>query len=96
LAQELAGALAGADAVAVADVYAAREEPIPGVSGKLVVDELARLRPGAPLAWTPDPADGARFLTRRARAGDVVATIGAGDVDKTAAMILEQLARPAP
>jgi UDP-N-acetylmuramate--alanine ligase len=96
LARELAAALADADAVAVADVYPAREEPIPGVSGKLVVDELARLRPGAPLAWTPDPGDGARFLTRRARAGDVVATIGAGDVDRVAETILEQLARSAP
>jgi UDP-N-acetylmuramate--alanine ligase len=96
LARELAGALAVADAVAVADVYPAREEPIPGVSGKLVVDELARLRPGAPLAWTPDPEDGARFLTRRARAGDVIATIGAGDIDRVAITILEQLAHAAP
>jgi len=96
LARELAAALAAADAVAVADVYPAREEPIPGVSGKLVVDELARLRPGAPLAWTPDPLDGARFLTRRARPGDVVATMGAGDVDRVAGTILEQLARSAP
>ena len=46
LAFELAGALAAADAVCVTDVYAAREEPLPGVSGKLVVDRLAEIRPG--------------------------------------------------
>jgi UDP-N-acetylenolpyruvoylglucosamine reductase len=45
-ARELAVALATADAVAVSDVYAAREEPQPGVDGKLVVDALATRRPG--------------------------------------------------
>ena len=67
------------------------------MTGKLVVDELARLRPGAPIAWTPDPDAGARFLARRARAGDVVLTVGAGDVDRAAATILACLgarARP--
>jgi UDP-N-acetylmuramate-alanine ligase len=36
--------------------------------------------------------DGARFLARRARLGDVVLTIGAGDVDRAAALVLEALA----
>jgi UDP-N-acetylmuramate--alanine ligase len=82
LARELAGALARADAVAVTDVYPAREEPVPGVTGKLVVDAFAELRPGAPLAWTPQVEEGAIFLARRARPGDVVVTVGAGDVDR--------------
>jgi UDP-N-acetylmuramate--alanine ligase len=92
LAHELAAALADADVVTVTDVYAAREEPIPDVSGKLVVDELARLRPGAPLGWTPELEDAARFVARRTRPGDVVATIGAGDVDRAVARVLEELA----
>jgi UDP-N-acetylmuramate--alanine ligase len=87
----LAASLATADAVAVADVYAAREQPADGVSGKLVVDALAELRPGMPVAWTPSLADGARFLARRARAGDVVLTVGAGDVDRAAPLLLEAL-----
>jgi hypothetical protein len=45
-----------------------------------------------PLAWTPCPADGARWLAARARVGDVVATIGAGDVDAAAPVLLEALA----
>ncbi len=90
-ARELAAALAPADAVAVTEVYAAREEPVPGVSGKLVVDALAELRPGMPLAWTPEIADGARFLAGRARAGDVVLTLGAGDVDRAASLVLALL-----
>jgi len=91
LASELAAALAAADAVAVADVYPAREQPIRGVTGKLVVDALAELRPGMPLAWTPDWQDGARFLARRARAGDRVLTVGAGDVDRAGPLLLELL-----
>ena len=91
LAVDLAAALAAADAVAVADVYPAREQPIPGVTGKLVVDALAERRPGMPLAWTPAWEDGARFLARRAHEGDRVLTVGAGDVDRAATLLLELL-----
>src|SRR5205807_1441227 len=76
VAAELAASLAAADAVAVTDVYAAREEPVPGVDGKLVVDELVSRRPGMAVAWTPALEDAARFLSRRARPGDLVITIG--------------------
>ena len=89
LAQELAAALAGADVVAVADVYAAREEPQAGVSGKLVVDALAEVRPGMTVAWTPSVEDGARFLAANVRPGDRALTLGAGDVDRAAALLLE-------
>jgi UDP-N-acetylmuramate--alanine ligase len=92
LAHELARALAAADAVAVTGVYAAREEPLPGIEGKLVVDALVAERPGMPVAWTPELADAARFLARRARPGDLVLTIGAGDVDRVGPLLLEELA----
>jgi UDP-N-acetylmuramate--alanine ligase len=92
LARETAAALAEADVVAVTDVYAAREEPVEGVSGKLVVDALAELRPGMTIGWTPSVEDGARFLARRARPGDVVLTIGAGDVDRGADLVFRELA----
>jgi UDP-N-acetylmuramate--alanine ligase len=91
LATELAAALAAADAVAVADVYPAREQPLPGVTGKLVVDALAERRPGMLLAWTPACEDGARFLARHSRPGDRILTVGAGDVDRCAELILELL-----
>jgi UDP-N-acetylmuramate--alanine ligase len=91
-ARELAAALAAADVIAVADVYPAREEPTPGVTGKLVVDALAELRPGMPLAWTPTVEQGAEFLAAIAREGDRVVTIGAGDVDRAATLVLEALA----
>ena len=92
LAHEFGVALASADVVAVTDVYRAREQPVEGVTGKLVVDALAETRPGMELGWTPAIEDGARFLARRARSGDLVLTLGAGDVDRGAALILEELA----
>jgi UDP-N-acetylmuramate--alanine ligase len=92
LAIELGEALAAADAVAVTDVYRAREEPVEGVTGKLVVDAIAEARPGMEVAWTPAVEDGARFLAGRARAGDRVLTLGAGDVDRAVPLLLEALA----
>jgi UDP-N-acetylmuramate--alanine ligase len=91
LARELARALSAADAVAVTDVYAAREEPMKGVTGKLVVEALAEARPGMPVAWTPRLEDGVRFLAGRARRGDVVLTLGAGDVDRGADLLVAEL-----
>ena len=91
LAHELGQALAQADAVAVADVYPAREQPVEGVTGKLVVDAVVDARPGMPVAWTPKIEDGVRFLARRARPGDVVVTIGAGDVDRAVPLLLQEL-----
>ena len=91
LAHELGRALAAADAVAVTSVYAAREEPVPGVEGNLVVEELASERPGMPVGWMPELEDAVRFLARRARPGDVVLTIGAGDVERAGPLLLEEL-----
>ena len=92
LAQEFGAVLAAADVVAVTDVYPAREEPLAGVSGKAIVDAAADARPGLELAWTPAVEDGARFLVRRARTGDRVLTLGAGDVDRAVPMIMAELA----
>jgi UDP-N-acetylmuramate--alanine ligase len=92
LARELAGALSAADAVAVTSVYAAREEPMEGVEGRLVVEALVAERPGMPVAWAPELEDAVRFLSRRARPGDLVLTIGAGDVERAGPLLLEELA----
>jgi UDP-N-acetylmuramate--alanine ligase len=91
LAHEFAVALAAADAVCVTDVYPAREEPLPGVSGRLIVDELARVRPGMRIGWAPELDDAARLVAAWARPGDTVLTLGAGDVDRAATLLLEEL-----
>ena len=85
LAPELAEALASADDVTVTDIYAARETPVPGVTGKLVVDELSDL--GVLAAYTPTVEQGAARLARRARPGDVVLVVGAGDVDRAVGLL---------
>jgi UDP-N-acetylmuramate--alanine ligase len=92
LAHELAGALTAADAVAVTSVYAAREEAVEGVEGRLVVEALVAERPGMAVAWAPELEDAVRFLARRARPGDLVLTIGAGDVERAGPLLLEELA----
>jgi UDP-N-acetylmuramate--alanine ligase len=92
LAHGFAQALAAADAVCVTEIYPAREEPLPGVSGRLIVDELARLRPGMRIGWAPELEDAARFVASWARSGDTILTLGAGDVDRAAPLILEALA----
>jgi UDP-N-acetylmuramate--alanine ligase len=92
LAHGFAEALTAADAACVTEIYPAREEPVPGVSGRLIVDELARLRPGMRVGWAPALADAAALVAAWARPGDTVLTLGAGDVDSAAPLILEALA----
>ena len=89
LAHELGGALSTADAVCVTEIYPAREEPIEGVGGKLVVDAL---RPGLSAGWAPRVEDGARIVASWARPGDLVLTVGAGDVERAGPLVLEALA----
>ena len=91
LTNELAAALARADIACVVEIYPAREEPIPGVSGKLVVDRLSELRPGMRVGWAPALPDAAAFIASLARAGDLVLTVGAGDVDSALPLIEERL-----
>jgi UDP-N-acetylmuramate--alanine ligase len=88
LAHEFAAALATADAVCVTEIYAAREEPLPGVSARLIVDELAALRPGMRIGWAPGLEDAARVVAGWVRPGDVVLTLGAGDVDRALELLL--------
>ncbi len=85
LAAEFADALAGADDVTVTDVYPAREQPIAGVTGKLVIDALSDR--GVLAAYTPTVEQGAERLARRARPGDVLLVIGAGDVDRAVGLL---------
>lgn len=91
LADELGKALSRADAACVTDVYAAREAPVAGVSGKLVVDALARRRPGMWIGWAPELHDAALMIGRRARQDDVVLTAGAGNVDEAAEIVLGEV-----
>jgi UDP-N-acetylmuramate--alanine ligase len=91
LGEELAAALSRADAVCLTEIYAAREEPVPGVTGKIVVNALARRRPGMWIGWAPELEHAGPMVARVARDGDVAVTMGAGNVDDAAAVILGEL-----
>ena len=62
------------------DVYGAGEQPVPGVSGKLVVDALVESAPGKRAVYLPRRSEVAPFLAREVRSGDLVLTLGAGDI----------------
>ncbi|MGH7573065.1 MAG: UDP-N-acetylmuramate--L-alanine ligase [Gemmatimonadota bacterium] len=81
LAREFGAALASADLVFVTNVYAAREEPIPGVSGRLV-SEAARTASAE--AIDVENGMAADTVAARLEPGDLVVTMGAGDIDSLA------------
>ena len=76
--REMGAALGGADVAVVADIYPARESPITGVTGRLVAE--AAERTDAIVHWVPARSELTRRVAEIAREGDVVLTIGAGDV----------------
>jgi UDP-N-acetylmuramate--alanine ligase len=78
--RELGESLAEADVVILTDVYAAGETPEPGVTGKLLVDALQEASPKTRTIYLPHRSELAAFLAREIREGDLVLTLGAGDV----------------
>jgi UDP-N-acetylmuramate--alanine ligase len=96
LADAFGAALAAADEVMVLDVYPAREEPVgplEGVSGRMVADAAADRSGGRPVWWTPDAAAAAEALAPRLTDGDLLLTIGAGDIFKLAEALVEEPVR---
>ena len=89
--RSLGESLRGADMVVVTDVYGAGEEPVAGVTGKLVVDGLVEAQPGKRAVYLPRRLDLAAFLAREIRAGDLVLTLGAGDITMLAGETLALL-----
>ena len=88
-ANEFGQALAAADAVFLTEIYPARERPIEGVSSDLI--ERALRGAGGALAWRGDRPVLAEALASAVRQGDVVLTIGAGDITKTGPELLARL-----
>ena len=82
-------ALGAADEVVVTSVYLAREEPDPAVTGAHVAGAVP-LDPAA-RAFVPELADVAEAVVARARPGDLVLTLGAGDITTVAPQVLELL-----
>jgi UDP-N-acetylmuramate--alanine ligase len=86
---EFGQALAAADAVFLTEIYPAREQPIEGVTSDLI--ERALQGAGGTLAWRGDRPALAAALAGAVHKGDVVLTIGAGDITKTGPELLARL-----
>ena len=84
-------ALCAADSVFLAEIYPAREQPIPGITSDLVA--TAMQREGSPAVWQGARADLAEALTQFVRDGDVVITMGAGDITRTGPELKTRLER---
>jgi UDP-N-acetylmuramate--alanine ligase len=91
---DFGAALALADVVAVTDVYAAGEAPLPGVSGRTLVGAVLDERPGASVAWVPSLDDVVTWAGHRLRPGDLCLTVGAGDIAGLGDRILAALEQP--
>jgi UDP-N-acetylmuramate--alanine ligase len=82
-------ALAAADLVFVTEIYAAREQPMEGVSGRRVADAAARA--GADVRFEAARAEVGRHVYESLRPGDVVLTLGAGDITRVAPELVRWL-----
>jgi UDP-N-acetylmuramate--alanine ligase len=91
LSREFGEAFGDADRVVLLDVYSAGEAPIPGVSGKTLVDSVLRSHPRTRMAYFPHRAAVAGYIAQRARPGDLVLTMGAGDVTTMGSEIIRAL-----
>ncbi|MET8078000.1 UDP-N-acetylmuramate--L-alanine ligase [Streptomyces sp. NPDC005303] len=90
LGKEMGEALALADGSLVLDIYPAREDPIPGVTSELIIG--AARAAGADVTPVHDKADVPEQVAGMAKAGDLVLTMGAGDVTDLGPLILDRLA----
>jgi UDP-N-acetylmuramate--alanine ligase len=89
LAEEFGNALLGADRAVVTDVYPSREAPLPGVTGELVV-EAARQSGHRQVAYCRDWREAPPLLAAGVAAGDVVLTLGAGDINRLATLLVAE------
>jgi len=91
-AAEFGAALGLADEVVVLDVYAAREDPEPGVTGRLVADAV----PGGTAHYVAEFADVPKVVAALAAPGDLVLTMGAGDITRMGPLLLAEIAGTTP
>ncbi|MDI6816655.1 MAG: UDP-N-acetylmuramate--L-alanine ligase [Actinomycetota bacterium] len=80
LGKDFGASFSDADMIVLTDVYSAGEEPIPGVSGKSIVDALLAQDPRKNVVYLPNKAEIPKYLRANVKEGDLVLTMGAGDI----------------
>ena len=89
--REFGEAFTAADAVLITEVYSAGEMPQPGVNGKLVVDAICETRGHPEVYYIPQQDAIPKVLREISEQGDVVLTLGAGDISRSGEELLELL-----
>jgi UDP-N-acetylmuramate--alanine ligase len=89
--RELGASVTAADLVVVMDVYGAEQDPMPGVTGALVVEGVRLAAPEREVVYTPHHEETIEFLTNEVRPGDLVVTLGCGDVWMVADGAIERI-----
>ena len=88
---DFATAFGDADAVQVLDIYAANESPIEGITGETLATAI-RTQSGGRVAYAPSVAEAVERLAADAREGDMILTLGAGNVSQAGPLLLRRLA----
>jgi len=90
--QDYADAFVAADVVVLTEIYASGTTPIPGITGKLIVDAVLDAHPDAHVVWLPRRDDLVSFLAGEVAPGDVCISMGCGDVASLPAEVLARRA----
>ena len=91
LMEEFAGAFGDADTLHILDIYAASEQPIEGITGESLAHTIVQ-RSGKQVWYRPSFAEATEAVLAQARDGDLIVTLGAGNVSQLGPQILERLA----
>ena len=90
LREEFGEAFVGADQVILTDIYSAGEQPIPGISGEVIKTSVEE-HTDQKVTYIPDKANIARYLSQIVEPGDLVITMGAGDIYQSGEALVEKL-----
>ncbi|WP_051062928.1 UDP-N-acetylmuramate--L-alanine ligase [Ilumatobacter nonamiensis] len=83
------GAFAEADLVVLTDIFGSGTTPIPGVTGKLIVNAVTEADPTKRVVWLPKRDDLVAFVAKEARDGDIVVSMGCGDIATLPSEVLD-------
>jgi UDP-N-acetylmuramate--alanine ligase len=91
---EYHSAFVDADIVVLTDIFPSGTTPIPGITGKLIVNAVAEAHPEQRIVWLPRREDLVSFVANEARQGDVCISMGCGDIASFPSEVLDARRRP--